>query len=134
MVFVGYCNSFVFLLFDKENFLTLIASLIGVTSLIFNAKGNPLRQLLMIIFSIFYGMISFEFSYYGEMITYFGMTAPMSVFSLISWIENSYNMSKSKVKVNRLNLKDIIIMLFLTAVITLIFYYILDMLHTENMI
>ena len=36
-----------FFLFDRGNFMTLIASIIGVTSLIFNAKGNPFRQLLM---------------------------------------------------------------------------------------
>lgn len=30
-----------FFIFDRENYLTLVASLIGVTSLIFNAKGNP---------------------------------------------------------------------------------------------
>ena len=36
-----------FLLFDRGNFMTLIASIIGVTSLIFNAKGNPFGQLLM---------------------------------------------------------------------------------------
>lgn len=31
-----------FYIFDRENYLTLCASLVGVTSLIFNAKGNPL--------------------------------------------------------------------------------------------
>ena len=36
-----------FFLFDRGNFMTLIASIIGVTSLIFNAKGNPFGQLLM---------------------------------------------------------------------------------------
>ena len=46
-----------FCFFDRENFLTLCASLIGVTSLIFSAKGNPLGQLLMVVFSIFYGII-----------------------------------------------------------------------------
>ena len=35
-----------FFMFDRENFLTLAASLIGVTSLIFNAKGNPFGQFL----------------------------------------------------------------------------------------
>lgn len=30
-----------FYIFDRENYLTLCASLVGVTSLIFNAKGNP---------------------------------------------------------------------------------------------
>ena len=30
-----------FFLFDRENYLTLVASFLGVTALIFNAKGNP---------------------------------------------------------------------------------------------
>lgn len=62
-----------FCAFDCENYLTLVASLVGVTSLIFNAKGNPFGQLLMVIFSLLYGIISFTFAYYGEMITYLGV-------------------------------------------------------------
>lgn len=65
--------------FDRENYLTLSASLIGVTSLIFNAKGNPIGQVLMVIFSLLYGIISYTFAYYGEMVTYLGMTMPMAV-------------------------------------------------------
>lgn len=80
-----------FFIFDRNNVLTLTASLIGVTSLIFNAKGNPLGQILMVIFSSLYGVISYSFHYYGEMITYLGMTAPMAVFALISWLQNPYN-------------------------------------------
>jgi nicotinamide mononucleotide transporter len=89
-------------LFDRESYLTLVASFIGVTALIFNAKGNPFGQFLMVIFSILYGGISFSFAYYGEMITYLGMTAPMAVFALVSWLRNPYNGNKSEVKVNRL--------------------------------
>ncbi len=123
-----------FLLFDRENYLTLVASFIGVTSLIFNAKGNPFGQFLMVIFSILYGVISFAFAYYGEMITYLGMTAPMAVFALVSWLRNPYNGNKVEVKVNRLELKEIIFMMILTAVITLIFYHILAAFHTANLI
>lgn len=72
--------------FDRTNYLSLIASLIGVTSLIFNAKGNPIGQLLMIVFSLLYGIISYSFSYYGEMMTYIGMTMPMAVIALVSWL------------------------------------------------
>ena len=84
-----WCSSVIliilaFMIFDKENYLTLCASLIGVTSLIFNAKGNPFGQFLMIIFSLLYGVISYSFSYYGEMITYLGMTMPMALFALVS--------------------------------------------------
>lgn len=123
-----------FLLFDKENYLTLIASFIGVTSLIFNAKGNPFGQFLMVIFSILYGVISFVVAYYGEMITYLGMTAPMAVFALVSWLRNPYNGNKAEVKVNRLKAKEIIFMMILTAAITLVFYYILAAFHTANLI
>ncbi len=59
-----------FFLFDRSNFLILSASLIGVTYLILNAKGNPLGQVLVILFSVLYGIISFKFTYYGEMVTY----------------------------------------------------------------
>ena len=38
-----------FCLFDRESYLTLAASLIGVTSLIFAAKGNPISQVLMVV-------------------------------------------------------------------------------------
>lgn len=123
-----------FVIFDRESFLTLAASLIGVTSLIFNAKGNPFGQFLMVIFSVLYGIISFKCAYYGEMITYLGMTAPMAVFSLISWLRNPYNGNKSEVKVNSIKVKEGIFMLLLTAIVTLIFYYILELFHTANLI
>ena len=73
-----------FILFDRENYMTLAASVIGVTSIIMSAKGNPIGQCLMIIFSLLYGMISYSFNYYGEMITYLGMTMPMAIFLLIA--------------------------------------------------
>lgn len=123
-----------FFLFDRENYLTLAASFIGVTSLIFNAKGNPFGQVLMILFSILYGVISFTFAYYGEMITYLGMTAPMAVVALISWLKNPYDGKKAEVRVNRLKRKEIIFALILTAAVTVIFYYILSGFHTANLI
>lgn len=123
-----------FVLFDRENYLTLAASLIGVTSLIFNAKGNPFGQLLMVIFSILYGIISYSFAYYGEMITYLGMTGPMALFALISWLKNPYKGKKSEVAVNRLKGKEIIFMTVLTIAVTVAFYFILSYFNTANII
>lgn len=123
-----------FFIFDRENYLTLVASLIGITSLIFNAKGNPFGQFLMVIFSILYGIISFTFAYYGEMITYLGMTAPIAVLSLISWLKNPYNGNRAEIKVNKLTIKEIVFIILLTAVVTIIFYYILEAFHTANLI
>ena len=123
-----------FVIFDKENYLTLAASLIGATSLIFNAKGNPFGQLLMVVFSILYGIISFSFDYYGEMITYLGMTMPMAVFALISWLRNPYKGNKAEVKVNSISKKEMVFMWIITALVTVIFYFILKHFHTENVI
>ena len=123
-----------FCIFDRENYLTLSASLIGVTSLIFNAKGNPFGQFLMIIFSLLYGIISYTFSYYGEMITYLGMTMPMAVLALISWLRNPYEGNKAEVKVNRISKKESIFIWILTLVVTILFYYILVHFHTANIV
>lgn len=121
-----------FLLFDRANYMTLAASIIGVTSLIFNAKGNPFGQLLMVVFSILYGIISFRFRYYGEMITYLGMTAPMAVFALISWLRNPFNGNKAEVAVNRLHRREICGMLLLSVAVTVLFYFILAYFNTAN--
>ena len=72
---IGLWNSSVliiiatFFIFEEKDYLTLIASLIGATFLILNAKGNPLGQFLTIVFSLLYGIISYRFDYYGEMLT-----------------------------------------------------------------
>ena len=123
-----------FFVFDRSNYMTLVASLIGVTSLIFCAKGNPVGQVLMIIFSTLYGYISFSFAYYGEVATYVGMTLPMAVFSLVSWLRNPYKGKKSEVEVNSVTKKEIVFMLALTAVVSVVFYFILQYFNTANLI
>lgn len=123
-----------FFVFDRENYLTLAASLIGVTSLIFAAKGNPIGQFLIIIFSLLYGVISYTFAYYGEMITYLGMTAPMAVCAMISWLRNPYQGNRAEVAVNHLKSKEIVFMAALTAAVTALFYFILKACHTANLI
>ncbi len=123
-----------FYVFDRGSYLTLVASLIGVTSLIFNAKGNPIGQALMIVFSLLYGIISFTFAYYGEMITYLGMTMPMAFFALISWLRNPYNGNKAEVKVNSISKKEQILMWLLTIVVTVVFFFILNYFNTVNII
>ena len=123
-----------FLLYDRENYMTLLASLIGVTSLIFNAKGNPIGQVLMIVFSLLYGVISYRFAYYGEMATYLGMTGPMALLALISWLRNPYQGNKAEVAVNRIGRLEWAFLLILSAVVTVFFYFILDHFGTANML
>ncbi|MDE7303878.1 MAG: nicotinamide riboside transporter PnuC [Oscillospiraceae bacterium] len=123
-----------FLIFDRTGWLKLAASLIGITALIFNAKGNPVGQILIIIFSVLYGIISYSFAYYGEMITYMGMSAPMALLAFISWIRNPYNGNHSEVKVNRIKRGEVVFMLLLTVAVTIAFYFILEKFGTANIV
>lgn len=123
-----------FVVFDRESYMTLAASLIGVTSLIFSAKGNPIGQFLMVVFSLLYGVISYTFAYYGEMITYLGMTMPMAIFALVSWLRNPYNGKRSEVKVNDIGKKETVFMWVLSVLVTVLFYFILDAFHTANIV
>ena len=122
-----------FLLFDPQGWATLAASLIGVTSLILNAKGNPLGQALMVLFSLLYGMISYACAYYGEMITYLGMTMPMAVAALVSWLRHPFQGRRAEVAVGRLSRRECWLMWLMTLLVTAAFYFILRALGTANL-
>lgn len=128
---VGISGSF--FLFGASNKLILIASLIGVTSLIFVAKGNVLGQILMVVFSLLYGVISYDFRYYGEMITYLGMTAPIAVLSIVSWVRNPFSEEKAEVKVAELTKGKLYLMVILTILVTYGFYFVLAYFKTNNL-
>ena len=123
-----------FIFSPMKDYMSLISSLIGVTSLIFAAKGNPISQVLIIIFSIMYGIISFSFAYYGEVITYVLMTGPMAVYALVSWLKNPYKGNRSEVKVNKISVREMILMFIGAGVITLVFYFILRAFGTSNLV
>lgn len=122
------------ILSQDADWMTLAAAMIGVTSLIFAAKGNVWAQILMIVFSILYGIISYRFRYWGEMITYLGMTMPMAIWSTITWIKNPSKESRNEVAIQKLNWKHIILLVFFGVIVTGGFYVVLRVLHTPNII
>lgn len=113
--------------------LTLAAACIGVTALVLAAKGNVWSQILMIIFSILYGIISWQFRYWGEMITYLGMTMPMAIWSTITWIKNPSDSGK-EVEIQKLTGKHVMMLLVSGSLVTALFYAILAALNTPNII
>ena len=127
------CSILGFIIFKNTEYLNLINTILGLTALIFIAKGNPFGQFLTIVFSIIYGIISFSFKYYGELITYVCLTGPAAIASLISWLKN-LNGEKLEVKVNELKIKEYIFLFFLSSIVTIAFYFILNALNTNNLL
>lgn len=122
------------LLTDDFDLLTLLAALIGVTSLIFAAKGNVWAQILMIVFSILYGIISYRFRYWGEMITYLGMTLPMAVWSTITWLRHPSEENGAAVEIQILHRTQALLLTASCVVVTFVFYLILKALDTPNIV
>lgn len=121
-----------FILTPNKDPLTLAASLIGVTALIFVAKGLVFGQVLIVIFALLYGITSCIFSYYGEMITYVFMSAPAAIAAIISWLKNPYGKS-NEVKIARLSFGKLIICFASSAIVSIIFYFVLGKLGTANL-
>ena len=113
--------------------LTVTAALVGVTSLVFAAQGNVWAQILKIVFSILYGVISFRFHYWGEMITYLGMTLPMAVWSTVTWLKNPSKENGSEVAIQTLARRHLAALAASTAAVAAVFYYILKLLDTPNL-
>lgn len=121
------------ILSPNVDILTLTATCVGITSLIFAAKGNAWSPVCMIVFCILYAIISYHFRYWGEMITYLGMSLPMAVWSTFTWIKNPSENGK-EVAVQKLEKKHIIGLAFFGIIVTIIFYFILKKLNTPNIL
>ncbi len=119
--------------FGSSDMMTLGASLVGVTALIYIAKGHYIGQALTILFSVLYGIISIRQTYYGEAITYLGMTAPSALFTMIAWIRHPYK-SSDQVEVSRLSKRKIILIFLFTSAVTTAFYFILCALGNGELI
>ncbi len=114
-----------FVLGGDFNVITLIASLVGVTALIFIARGDVLGQMLTVLFSLLYAIVSWNQRYYGEMITYLGMTAPIAVMSIISWMRHPYEKGENEVEVANMTKSHAAFMIALSITVTILFYFIL---------
>ncbi|MDD2969905.1 MAG: nicotinamide riboside transporter PnuC [Lachnospiraceae bacterium] len=119
------------LVIGDVDFLMLLAAWVGVTSLILAAKGNVWAQILMVLFSVLYAIISWKFRYWGEMITYLGMTLPMAIWSTVTWIKNPSESGK-EVAIQALTKKHVIVLLISGSIVTVIFFYMLQLLNTPN--
>ena len=121
-------------IFYQVDLLSYLASSLGVTALLFLAKGQPLGQLLTLIFSILYAYISYLNRYYGDMITYMGMTFPSALFAWIIWLKNPHKVDEPTVKINHPSKVKLTVIFAISLFVTMAFYPILDMLNTQNLL
>lgn len=122
-------------LFGKHiDYMNMISTVLGVTSLIFIAKGNVWGQIISLPFVTMYAIISFMERYYGEVIICLTLSIPLAVVSIVTWVKNPYRKGENVVKVALISLKEKVFLFFLDVVIVIVFYFILQALGTNNLI
>lgn len=125
--------SVLYFFMPEKNPVSLAASVIGVSSLIFTAKGHVSGPLLSVVFALLYSAVSFKMRYYGEMITYLFMTAPSSFLSAVAWFKNPSAQGKSEVRIAHLTPKKFFAAAGISSLATVVFYFILRALNTANL-
>lgn len=123
-----------FFLMGNTAYLNLAGSLIGACALLLVAKGNVVGQILCVVFSVYYGIVSFAQKYYGEMITYLGMSAPIAVAAVISWLRHPFPGKRTEVRMNTIGLYEYPIIFGAGLIAAVAFYYILWALGTAHLV
>ena len=126
------CVTVSFVLPSEKDYLTLCASLCGVTALIYSARGYVMAQILSIAFSLLYGIISIIFGYWGEALTYLCMTMPAAIAATVSWLRHPYEKT-AEVEVSKMTKKKVWLLLALLPPVTAVFCVALWALDTPNL-
>ena len=122
-----------FIVFQNKEYLYLVTTITGVTSLIFISKGNIAGLILSAIFSVFYVIVAITYRYYSEIITYTFMTLPISILSIIQWIKNPFKGNKAEVEVAKLDKETYMYIILGGVCVSILFYFVLDWLKTPNL-
>lgn len=126
VIVIGFCFA------QEKDVLNLVSSLIGVTSLIYIAKGNLFGEILSLIFGILYAFISYQNRLFSELITYGFMYVPLSIATIVTWFRHPYKDEKT-VEITKTSLKLFLLIVLLGFIVTIIFYFILKYLNTPSL-
>lgn len=114
------------------SWISAVAGLLGLSCVIFAAKGKIISIFLTWGMIVFYSILSYKNKYYGEVFINLCMMFPMTIISLVAWLKN---LGKDYVvKVNSITEKEIIIVGAVAVAAFVAFYFILRALNTSRLV
>lgn len=118
----------------KSTALVIVSAIVCCTAIFFIAKGKVLGNILGIFQCILYSIVSYFNHFYGEIILCMGITLPIYIASIVTWIRN-ISKDEKVVKVNRmLKWQEWASMIAVVTVLSVGVYYLLQFLNTQNLI
>ena len=120
-------------IFFKADLLTTACSIIGINTALLLAKGKNLGQLMGILITLLYSILSFKNKYYGEVLIYVFLMLPMFVVGTFSWIKHQ-NKKTNSVEINNIKAKEWIIVSIIFIGVFIGIYYVLKAFNTNELI
>ena len=116
----------------KSDLLTIICSIVGIITVLLLAKGKNLGQIFGLLIVALYSIVSFKNGYYGEVIIYLFIMLPMYIIGIISWVRHQ-NKNTNTVEVNKIKIKEWIIVFFVSIICFIGIYFLLKVFNTNQL-
>ena len=116
----------------KSDLLTTICSIVGIITALLLAKGKNLGQIFGLLIAALYSIVSFKNGYYGEVIIYLCIMLPMYIVGIISWIRHQ-NKDTNTVEVNKIKMKEWLIVLVASIICFIGIYFLLKVFNTNQL-
>jgi len=116
----------------RSDLLTTICSIVGITTALLLAKGKNLGQIFGLLIVALYSIVSFKNGFYGEVIIYLCIMLPMYIIGIISWIKHQ-NKDTNTVEVNKIKIKEWIIVFIVSVIAFVGIYYLLKLFNTKEL-
>ena len=111
----------------------IVSSTICFCSCFLSAKGKIAASFIGLIFIITYSLVSYKNQYYGEIIISLCVMLPMYIWQIVEWVKHR-DKEENVVIVNKIGMKEVLILLGAAVLAFVVFYFLLKALNTANLI
>ena len=129
---LGTISAFVLTFLFKGTWIDLGYTLLYFWTALLLAKGKYSCYIIGIISTFFYAFVSYNNSYYGEVIIAMCCTLPLMIVGLVNWLKHQDN--TNTVVIKEISKKELIIVLFSQAIMFVGYYYLLKVFNTNNLL
>ena len=128
---LGILTTILVTIITKSSIISMLYVITYITNALLSSKGKPECYIFGFTGIIFYGYLSFEQKYYGELLIILFMSIPVMIMGVFSWLRNR---DDETIIINTLSKKEIVLVLLSQVIMFFGYYYILKLFNTNMLI
>ena len=128
---IGIISTIIVTLITKSSIISMLYVITYITNALLSSKGKPECYIFGFTGIIFYGYLSYQQKYFGELIIILFMSIPVMIMGVISWLKNKDDES---IIINTLSKKEIILVILSQVIMFFLYYYILKLFNTSMLV